>query len=203
MITTFQQHVLHEQKRFPGATTEFSWLVSGITLATKMIESQVRRAGLTNILGSHGEVNVQGEVQQSSDTTYRVYDWDRPASAGRKLHVEESVAVTDPRKVVAVQPAPELRGTAAVPALVCPYFELEVIRLGEETLDEDTRGETFHLLTLTEGEAELFCDRESVPLGKYETALVAGGTGAYRVRANEGGARLLRASVPARCSGRA
>lgn len=67
MITTFQQHVLHEQRRFPGATTEFSWLVSGITLATKMIESQVRRAGLTNILGSHGEVNVQGEVQQKLD----------------------------------------------------------------------------------------------------------------------------------------
>ncbi len=67
MITTFQQHVLHEQKRFPGATTEFSWLVSGITLATKMIESQVRRAGLTNILGSYGEVNVQGEVQQKLD----------------------------------------------------------------------------------------------------------------------------------------
>ena len=67
MITTFQQHVLQEQKRFPGATTEFSWLVSGITLATKMIESQVRRAGLTGIIGSHGEVNVQGEVQQKLD----------------------------------------------------------------------------------------------------------------------------------------
>src|SRR6187551_160044 len=67
MITTFQQHVLHEQQRFPGATTEFSWLVSGITLATKMIESQVRRAGLTSILGEHGEVNVQGEVQQKLD----------------------------------------------------------------------------------------------------------------------------------------
>jgi fructose-1,6-bisphosphatase I len=67
MITTFQQHVLQEQKRFPGATTEFSWLVSGISLATKMIESQVRRAGLTDILGSFGAVNVQGEVQQKLD----------------------------------------------------------------------------------------------------------------------------------------
>jgi fructose-1,6-bisphosphatase I len=67
MITTFQQHVLQEQKRFPGATTEFSWLVSGITLATKMIESQVRRAGLTDIIGSLGAVNVQGEVQQKLD----------------------------------------------------------------------------------------------------------------------------------------
>jgi len=50
------------------------------------------------------------EVQQSSDTTYRVYDWDRPASAGRKLHVEESVAVTDPRKGALKSPAPELSG---------------------------------------------------------------------------------------------
>jgi len=67
MITTFQQHVLLEQSRFPGATSEFSWLVSGLTLATKMIESQVRRAGLTGILGSYGAVNVQGEVQQKLD----------------------------------------------------------------------------------------------------------------------------------------
>jgi fructose-1,6-bisphosphatase I len=67
MITTFQQHVLQEQRRFPGATAEFSWLVSGITLATKMIESQVRRAGLAGILGSFGRVNAQGEVQQKLD----------------------------------------------------------------------------------------------------------------------------------------
>src|SRR5215207_7477836 len=91
------------------------------------------------------------EVQQSSDTTFRVYDWDRPASAGRKLHVEESVAVTDPRGGAAVRPAPELSGTAAAVALVCPYFELEVVRLDAEALDDDTGGETFHALTVTEG----------------------------------------------------
>ena len=33
------------------------------------------------------------EVQQTSDVTYRVYDWDRPASAARPLHCEESFAV--------------------------------------------------------------------------------------------------------------
>lgn len=66
-ILTVQQHILQEQRRFPGASGEFSWLLSGITLATKMIESQVRRAGLTNILGAHGDTNVQGEVQQKLD----------------------------------------------------------------------------------------------------------------------------------------
>jgi mannose-6-phosphate isomerase len=136
------------------------------------------------------------EVQQSSDTTYRVYDWDRPATAGRKLHVEESVAVTDPRKGAAVYPAPELSGTAAAAALDCPYFELEVIRLVADALDGDTRGETFHLLTVTEGEVEVLCDGEAVPLAKYETALIAGGAGTYQVRADKSGASLLRAAVP-------
>jgi len=66
-ILTVQQHILQEQKRFPGASGEFSWLLSGITMATKLIQAQVRRAGLTNILGEHGEINVQGERQQKLD----------------------------------------------------------------------------------------------------------------------------------------
>lgn len=66
-FVTVQQHILKEQSRFPGASGEFSWLLSGITLASKMIESQVRRAGLNDILGTHGEINVQGEVQQKLD----------------------------------------------------------------------------------------------------------------------------------------
>src|SRR5437870_12619112 len=67
MIVTVQQHILHDQKRFPGASGEFSWLLSGITLATKMVQARVRRAGLTDILGEAGQTNVQGEVQQKLD----------------------------------------------------------------------------------------------------------------------------------------
>jgi fructose-1,6-bisphosphatase I len=67
LSVTVQQHILSQQKRFPGATGEFSWLLSGVTLATKMIAAKVRRAGLTDILGEHGAVNVQGETQQKLD----------------------------------------------------------------------------------------------------------------------------------------
>ncbi len=66
-IVTVQQHILHEQARFPGASGQFSSILSGITLATKLIQAKVRRAGLSDIVGSHGEVNVQGEVQQKLD----------------------------------------------------------------------------------------------------------------------------------------
>ena len=36
-------------------------------MATKLIQAKVRRAGLTNIPGEHGNVNEQGEVQQKLD----------------------------------------------------------------------------------------------------------------------------------------
>ncbi len=67
-LQTVQQHILEEQRRYhPQANGEFSWLLSGITLATKIIAAQVRRAGLLDILGTAGATNVQGEVQQKLD----------------------------------------------------------------------------------------------------------------------------------------
>lgn len=65
---TVEQHILEQQKiKHPSASGEFSWLLSGITLATKMVAAQVRRAGLTNLLGAAGDSNVHGEEQQRLD----------------------------------------------------------------------------------------------------------------------------------------
>src|SRR5947207_2942895 len=67
-LMTVQQHILEQQRRlYPTASGEFSWLLSGITLATKIVESRVRRAGLRDILGAAGATNVQGETQQKLD----------------------------------------------------------------------------------------------------------------------------------------
>ena len=68
LIVTAQQHILEQQQEhFPDAGGTFSWLLSGITLATKMIEAKIRQAGLLDVLGSAGETNVQGETQQKLD----------------------------------------------------------------------------------------------------------------------------------------
>lgn len=67
MIVTVQQHLLEQQRHFPSARGQFSWLLSGVTLATKMIEAKIRRAGLLDVLGAAGATNVQGETQQKLD----------------------------------------------------------------------------------------------------------------------------------------
>ncbi|QDU26306.1 Fructose-1,6-bisphosphatase class 1 [Anatilimnocola aggregata] len=69
LLQTVQQHLQEEQRRhYPQASGEFSWLLSGITLATKIIAANVRRAGITaDVLGATDTENVQGEVQQKLD----------------------------------------------------------------------------------------------------------------------------------------
>jgi fructose-1,6-bisphosphatase I len=67
MIKTIERHFLERKGRNPHATTEFCWLLSGITLACKIIASQISRGGLTDIMGATGEVNVQGEEVQKLD----------------------------------------------------------------------------------------------------------------------------------------
>ena len=68
MLVTVQQHILEQQAdQFPAARGSFSSLLSGLTLATKMIQAKIRRAGLVDILGSAGATNVQGETQQKLD----------------------------------------------------------------------------------------------------------------------------------------
>lgn len=67
-IITVQQHIIERQRlHHPTASGEFSWLLSGITLATKIIADHVRRAGLRDVLGSVGRTNVQGEIVQKLD----------------------------------------------------------------------------------------------------------------------------------------
>jgi len=67
MITTVQQHILQQQQEISEASGRFSWLLSGITLATKMVEAKIRTAGLSDVLGAIGQTNVQGEQQQKLD----------------------------------------------------------------------------------------------------------------------------------------
>jgi fructose-1,6-bisphosphatase I len=66
-LVTVQQHIMDQQRSHPTATGEFSWLLSGLTLATKIIESQVRRAGVLDVIGETGETNVQGERVKKLD----------------------------------------------------------------------------------------------------------------------------------------
>lgn len=136
------------------------------------------------------------EVMQTSDITYRIFDWNRPASAGRALHLEQSAAVANPRGTGHVQPAPELKPDDRRTLVQCPYFRLEILTAQSQQLLADTRGESFHALTVIEGQGAIECGDERIILNRFETVLVAARAGAYHVRPiGPQGVRALKASV--------
>jgi fructose-1,6-bisphosphatase I len=66
-IKTVQQHILDEERLDPGATGDFTALLTSLTLAAKIISREVNQAGLVRILGETGEINVHGEAVQKLD----------------------------------------------------------------------------------------------------------------------------------------
>jgi mannose-6-phosphate isomerase len=187
----------------PGTTAEALEAAIRSGQVVDVAQSFPVQAGNTTLIAA-GTLHALGpgmvlyEVQQSSDTTYRVYDWDRPASAGRTLHIEESVAVTVSRKVAQLVDPPVLHGTQAVTVVACPYFTLDVLQVATTPLHGDTAQQSFHVLTTAAGTVEVACAGERVLLGTHDTLIVAGGAGTYTIEAHAGTATVLRAAVPPR-----
>src|SRR6266545_6632977 len=66
-VITIERFIMEQERLHPEATGELSNLLYDICLAAKIISRQVRRAGLSDILGAMETINVQGELQQKLD----------------------------------------------------------------------------------------------------------------------------------------
>ena len=147
-------------------------------LAVQAGDSLLIPAGMIHALGPGLLVY---EVQQVSDITYRVFDWNRPASEGRTLHIEKSIAAADPAAVGAIVPRGALADGERRQLVTCEFFTLDLLVGASNALDLDTGGESFHALTVFEGQAMAEGDGWRQPLGRFETALIPAACGAYRL----------------------
>jgi len=126
------------------------------------------------------------EIQQNSDTTYRVFDWNRAGLDGkpRALHVEESL-----RSIDYTDTSPAM-GTADGSVLVdCAHFLVERVELREDASMKWGRAGEFSVLTVVSGTVSF----EGRPFREGDFALVpAGLTARQRGLHTTGGAVLLK-----------
>lgn len=146
------------------------------------------------------------EVQQTSDVTYRIYDWGRLEKNGkpRDLHLGESRRVSRPSKV----PCPFARIFPPEPNSqpgfreilgpgVCDKFTLELAQLGpgspsSSELRGSPRGSSCHILTAFSGSAVLeTCGGARAVLAPGQLVLIPAATAEYVLRAAES-AQILR-----------
>ncbi len=64
---TVTEHMLYHQKQAAGATGRFTSLMNDLILAAKIVSREVNKAGLVDILGFTGDINVQGEKVMKLD----------------------------------------------------------------------------------------------------------------------------------------
>ena len=124
------------------------------------------------------------EIQQSSNTTYRVYDYNRRDKNGnlRELHIEKAIDVSDLKssknKEKTLGDIKETKGTT-----VKTFIDNEFFGFDELTVNESFIGNTenkLHLALVIEGDFEI----NGVNFKKGESALIPASTGEYKICGN-------------------
>ena len=96
------------------------------------------------------------EIQQTSDTSYRVYDWDRIDRFGmkRELHIDEALATINFKKEDSGKVSYDKKTKNATVSLVkCPYFTTNLIKLDTKSalVKDYSELDSFVILMCTEG----------------------------------------------------
>lgn len=140
-------------------------------------------AGTVHALGAG---LVIAEIQQASDTTFRLFDFNRVDAEGnpRPLHIEQSLATInfDRGPVSPVEPfATEQSGRERL--VDCDKFVLDRCQLAEpQSIGGDER---FHLLVGVEGSVEIAGDPTGEPLTRGQTCLLPAAAGAVTLSPTE------------------
>ena len=135
------------------------------------------------------------EVQQTSDITYRVYDWDRPLTAGRKLHLDQARIALNPDLEGKLISGSAFKGASRTSLVSCDYFTLELLSGEVESIPFDTQGKSFSALTVLEGQATLSGEDWQFVLERFESLLIPAACHEFQIEFSER-ARALRVFVP-------
>jgi len=187
----------------PGVTrTGFAEAIAGQRTADFLHRLAVRKgdvvfvpAGTVHALGPGVIV---AEIQQNSDTTYRIFDWGRP----RPLHIEKALDVLnfDQVEPQAYQPAP-LFGNGYRRELIgeCQYFRTERFEFASGTRYEgECDGASFEIWGLLEGRARLTCEWGALELEGIDWALLPAKLGGFTIEAVGNATTALRVITPHR-----
>lgn len=151
-------------------------------------------AGTVHALGAGLLV---AEIQQASDTTFRLFDWGRlgPDGRPRPLHVEQALETIDFARGPVQAQTPGPAGRPGASRLVeCPHFNLERWTIeGRQEAGGDGR---FHVLMVLEGEAAVEGDPVRQWLRPGATLLLPAVLGPVGVTPRDARAMLLDACVP-------
>lgn len=114
------------------------------------------------------------EIQQTSDITYRVYDWDRKDNSGnsRELHQQEALEAIDFNSQEEYKVAYTPKANKYVPLVHCAHFKTELIEISHTVQTSHRTLDSFVIYMCVEGEVKIKAETNTITLKAGQTALV-------------------------------
>ncbi len=140
----------------------------------------------SGMLHAIGEGILLAEVQQSSNSTYRVFDYNRRDKNGnlRELHIKKAVDVVDLSTVdvdFSATGDKKISGGAEKTYLTgCEYFRMTLVET-KEGYEDSATDESFVSLLVLEGEGELRSDEQVIALKKGSSIFIPASFGKYSI----------------------
>jgi mannose-6-phosphate isomerase len=146
----------------------------------------------TGTIHAIGAGVVIAEIQQTSDITYRIYDWDRVDANGksRELHTELALDAINYSKTTSKIEYPVLENQSNE-IVDCPYFKTNVIPL-QGNYSWEKKQEAFTVLMCTEGQFEFVYEGEFFIIKAGNTILLPASIAAIEIKGN---ATILEISI--------
>jgi len=128
------------------------------------------------------------EIQQNSDITYRIYDWDRADAQGRRreLHLDKAAQVTRFGQIhpgASIPLSHRSSGSEVKVLGACRYFANELLEV-TGTYTRDTHGRSFHIVLPREGQMTVTCQGETCELEPCRAVLIPAGAETYAITGN-------------------
>lgn len=132
------------------------------------------------------------EIQQTSDITYRIYDFDRVDDKGQKreLHTEEALAAIDYKVYENYKTEYKKATNQLNEAVSCEYFTTNVIELTDNLKRDYSKLDSFKILICVEGSFSLNLGEEEISLNLGECVLIPA-TISQVMLATTNGAKIL------------
>ena len=171
---------------------EFRRAIEDNTLMDKVNRVPVKQGDVFFIepgtLHAIGKGILIAEIQQSSNVTYRVYDYGRLGADGkpRQLHVEKALEVTNTEPADHRRPVygMELDGVVTQLLADCNYFIVNRHRIIKEAEFAADSSSFAHILMIGGSGGELVADNFKLELKMGTSVFVPAGTGAFAIKGN-------------------
>ena len=120
------------------------------------------------------------EIQQNSDLTYRIYDWNRVGKDGkpRELHIDKAVDVIDfnskTKKIKS-----ENKGCQRL--LESSKFSVDKINISDEYIDKSNKN-TFYAINIIEGNGKIMYENKEITIKKGNSFIIPAKLGQYKIK---------------------